>query len=1084
MGDIVSGTEHGKIDLNPIIEPMIDCIKNTPEKFLRESKGKVYVVTDDIIKGILEDKSLTDKLARDGQLFSDTKYADAIATMPKSGIASENQMKGIAELEDMIYNRLCSELRGKEADFFSQNATDCFETFKSLTGKEADISSSQIAPFPDARLLREYPGTKARLRVPHHTIQMSDAVAESLVNAVKRAMRTRLKDELPDEEIDTIIATAERDMNENRSPLSTFLDVLDRDAYGRIRRTYACSVLSKMAGHLPPDSPAVAYSRRVSDFNELVQGTLPECNLSSADLVMYFPNAHGKGLLEFDLMTEFAHADALNTLPFWISFNELLSEVTVEHSVTTTVGQHFKLNGKVQNKGFDSVFEYNIANIETLARGISTALEKGKMPPDENAIRRALRITVLYYVVFRDSGDSKQPRTALANYNELREAVKKLVAEKVGADEILIRIAAKLLKIGTVVNKKIKADFKTLLKSRKLDDLSQNKEKLYLIISREILSKTPDMERAVPIVSEPSPTSYLRYLKVSRHLGDDLRALIKEDIRITESLRYLTSPEPAHQKQGRRGMKRDINRKVLGVLFTPRDSEMIRLSLPFEGLAKLIISYSRSQLHHSDAYLAGIAQLVHVLLVYGVLKAVSRIEDSGKPYNDRTMLLMLSLFSTSPQPEIWAAELLENGEKRGFTHDAHKAVEHLIRQHSPTKSQGFRLRKSAEWDKLIASEQWRNKYPDLKTAAHAHIKSELKDYRFWNIVTGLSSGMDALWQLTEEPAVRKVALISVTSRSCDRLRKRSEGDRSIMFGHIRRFEHETKEEGNGDIRHFYRHLPVQAFCDDMERDNCFKNPSILFTSVRKLYEEGFRDVMIVSKVPFTRRIRMTTEDDSTYTNPVILLALNKTMPDLRVYPLFTQKSFGLRYLGTKTAMPMFIPPDTENDKSIYESSDKSTLFRAASVVTCRVVEGGESSEKLHSGITDYLFRCYPETVSIQSEAMSALITPGKKQACLHEILRFLHCYAYEKSVGKSGSDGSAEAKALEAKLDALDSVIGEDSVGQQADALRFPKLKRGIASGGQSGRFSVNIIALLKHIENQSDLYRSQSEKWAALNHP
>ncbi len=1073
MGDIVTGAEHGKIDLNLIVEAMIDGIRNTPEKFLRENKGKVYVVTDEIIKQILEDKSLTDRLSRDGQLFSDTKYADAIATMPKSGIAGENQMKKTAELEEVIYERLCSELKGKSADFFSQNAAACFETFKSLTGKEADISSQQAAVFPDTRLLRTYPGVKAILRAPHHTIQLSDAVADVLVNAVRKVIRTRLRDELPDDEIDSIIETVERDMSENRSPLNTFLDALDRDAYGRIRRTYACSVLSRMSAHLSPDSPAVAYSRRVSDFNELVQGTLPECDLSAADLVMEFPNAHGKGVLEFDLMSEFAHADALNTLPFWISFNELLSEVTLEHSVTTTVGQHFKLNGKVPSKGFNSVSEFNISKLEALAQEIKTSLKEGKMPPDENAVRRVLRITVLYYAVFCN-------KDALANYKELRDAVKKLLAEKVTLDEMLIRIAAKLLKIGLAVNKKIKSDFKALLESRKLDDLSQNKEKLYLIISRDILSKTAEMENAVPIVSEPSPTSYLKYLKISRHPGDDLRALIKEDIRITESLRYLTSPESNQPVQGRRKMKRDIARRVLGVLFTPRDNEMIRLSLPFEGLAKLVISYSRSQLRHSDAFTAGIAQLVHILLVYGVIKALVRMEDSAKSHCDRTMLLMLSLFSTSPRPEIFSAETLENGEKRGFTHDAHKAVEHVIRQHVPTKSQGFRLRKSAEWEKLIASDRWKSKYPDLKTAAYSHIENELKDHRFWNIVSGLSAGMDALWELSEEPAVRKIALISVTSRVCDRLLRRSEGDRSIMFGHIRRFEHETKDEGKGDIRHFYRHLPVQAFCDDMERDNCFKNPSVLFTSVRKLYEEGFRDVMIVSKVPFARRIRMTTEEDSTYTNPVILQALNKTMPDLRVYPLFTQKSFGLRLLPKKaTALPMFIPPDTENDRNIYEASGKSTLFRVGSVVTCRVVEGGESSEKLHSGITDYLFRCYPDTMSLQSEAMSALITPGKKQACLHEVLRFLHCYTYEKSIGKSGAGRSPEVKSLEAKLDALNTVIGENSVGQQADALKFPKPKRGIASGGQSGRFSVNIIALLKHIENQSDLYRSQSEKWS-----
>lgn len=576
------------------------------------------------------------------------------------------------------------------------------------------------------------------------------------------------------------------------------------------------------------------------------------------------------------------------------------------------------------------------------------------------------------------------------------------------------------------------------------------------------------MEDGEPIRQPPSEdhvTSYLRYLKITRHPGDDDNALVKEEIRFTESLRYLMIPETDERE---REMGRDMNRSVLGVLFTPKDNNMLRLSLPFNGLTRLVISYERKQLHGTDTYLTALAQLIHVLLVYGTLKAVIRMADDTKAHGDKTMLLMLSLFSTSPQNEKSFTQTYGNGKKRGFTHDAHKAVEHIIRQHMPVKSQGFRLTKSSQWDNLIRSGRLKQRYPNIREAAKAHIKGELNDFRFSNIVSGLSSGMDALWCLPHAPSIEKIALLSVTSRSCDRLRKRSEEDRSVMFGHIHRFEYEATDEENGEILHFYRHRPVQAFCDEMETANCFKNPSVLFNTIRNLYEEGFRDVIIVTKVPFTRRIRMTTDEDSTYTNPTILKALNKEMPGVRVYPLFTQKSYGVRLSKSKTAVPIFLPPDAENDITISDDSGRSTLFRAGSVVTSRVVEGGNAGEKLHCGITDYLFRYYPDTVTIQSEAMSALTTQGKDQVCLHEVLRFLHSDAYEKSVFKKAGD----KKPLEAKLDALDDIIGEESVGQQANILQFPKPKTKRRADDQTYTFSVNIIALLKHLENQSDLYR------------
>lgn len=1080
MGDIITDTEHGSIDLNPVIQPIIDALKQDPGNLMRESNGKIYVVTDEITRLVMT-KAFTEDMRRDGRLFQNVKYADAIATFSKDDRTREKQMKHITEMEELIYVHLRSLLNGKESDFFGQDASSCFDALRRVSEKNADISSPQSGLFPDAKLARTYPGTRALLRVPRHTLQISGDIPRALKNAVQNAMRIRLSEICPDDEIDATIEITEKDLKNRTGRLNDFIAVLVKNAYGRIRRTYACCVLRRMANLLPENSPAIPYVTRVCDFNELVQGTLTESGLTADDLVLEFPTPFGRGTFEFDLMTEFAYSHSLNPLPFWITFSELLSEETHGDRVTTTMGQHIKMNGKVPAKGFASVFEYHLSKLESLAREIKAARKAGKMPPGEETARRVLRIAVMYYIVFRD--DPEQYRDAGANYKAFRNAINGWTAEKKGLDEILTRIA-KPLKAAIPGNKLIRKDFKELLQSRKPDNEPLHKETLYLVISRDILSDPSDMDNAIPIVGPPAGnqvTSYLRFLGVSIRPGADDNALIKEDIRFTESLRYLKIPETDQRK---RGMRRDINRKVIPALFTPRNNELLRLSIPFEGLTKLIIAYDRDLLHgfrdslpeagpsqssaQHDDYIAGLAQLIHLLLVYGVLKAVSRIADNyGEFHGDKPMMLMLSLFSTSPQAEKSVRAEFNDEENRGFTHDAHKAVEHIVRQHIPTKSQGFRLERSADWEKKFLSGQLKKNYPGIKEAAYNHIRKELgRGYRFWNIITGLSSGMDTLWTLPDEPVIKRIALISVTARPCDRVRKRSPGDRSLMFGHLHRFTHETAETERGEVRHFYRHHPIQALCDDMDSADAFRNPSILFRSVKKLYAEGFKDVLIVTKAPFTRRIRMTTYSDSTYTNPTLLEALHREMPDLRVYPLFTQKSFGVRLDPGKSEPPMFIPQDPENDVTIQEQSGKSTLFRVGSVVTCRVVRGGEAPDKLHSGITDYLFRCYPETMTIQTEAMSAWTTSGDEQACLHEILRFLHANAYQKSVSKKANQVE---KPLEAKLDALDAIIGDDSVGQHADTLKFPK------PGNRSGEvytFSVNIIALLKHLENQSDLWR------------
>ncbi|MEN8221205.1 MAG: hypothetical protein ABFS56_33620 [Pseudomonadota bacterium] len=84
----------------------------------------------------------------------------------------------------------------------------------------------------------------------------------------------------------------------------------------------------------------------------------------------------------------------------------------------------------------------------------------------------------------------------------------------------------------------------------------------------------------------------------------------------------------------------------------------------------------------------------------------------------------------------------------------------------------------------------------------------------------------------------------------------------------------------------------------------------------------------------------------TYTNPKILHELYEEMPELRIYPLFTQKSYGVRLPPKQPKQPMFIPHDPNYDWRI----DDSTLFRAASVLTNHVIKSGGGGDKLHSGM--------------------------------------------------------------------------------------------------------------------------------------
>jgi hypothetical protein len=1081
----------GCIDLTHILKPLTDYLSDHATPLFQPApktgwEGRLYVLTDKIIEKLLSDDAWVKSLQAEGSLFSNCKSAACIATKHKSEMVSVSQKKHIVALEKVIEEKLRASLQGQGQNFMGQPATHYFAELRKLNERsKVEIDSPITAPFPDTRLVKDCPANQAMARVPYHTLDMHTEIPQALIRQVKTVVQRKLTDDGYDaDEIEERV----NNIDGNSGHLKEFLKVLYEEAYGRIRRTYACSVLGNLLDKLPVGSPARQYIQRVSDVNELLQGTLPGSSLAASELIIEFPKPEGKGVMSFNLLTELARADSLRKLPYWVTFNELLSEVSMKGRVVTTMGQHFKLNGKVESERMNSVFEFNVGKLEHLANRLAKAIENGTELPGDAHIVNVLRVAVLYYLVFREvlPAEKLTPEESevVTNYRKLSAAVKESVARKKGLDFVLTRIVG-MLNQPTLLekNKVITKHFKDLLKSRKLDSPHTDyKKTLYLVIDYAVIDIN-GIERDEPIVSPPSgyANSYLKFLKITRHPQPLNQVLLQEELRFTESLRYLTLPDK-DKSSWPRMMQRDLNRRVLGVLFTPKDNRMLYLAEPFRNFTQLVISYDRKRLNSTTTkpdfqseFRVSLAQLIYVILVYGVLKAVVRLEQTlfpDTPFAQRTLLLMLSLFSATQQfdPDQ------ENG-ARGkyveddFTHHAHKAIEHLIKQHLPTKSQGFRLLDTASWDNTVmrfpaeAKEQ-------IIGFARTHIQKELNaNYRFPNIVTGLAAGLDTVWRLNFEPSLKKVACLSVTSRACDKLSTPGPEDRKVLFGEVHRFSYEAREsqagvgregEGEGKVTHWYRHLPIQAFCDDMSVSDSFKNPSVLFNLVKQLYLEDYRDILIITKVPFQQRIRMTTEEDSTYTNVEILQALlTEQMPGLRIYPLFTQKSFGIRLQGEK--QPMFIPFDASHQK-IEMEGEHSSLFRVASVLTFRVVGGRQAQDdKVHSGMMDYLFRLHHAIAPLQSVAMSVWVQAGDQQACLQEVLRFFHAQAYESFI---------KQKVLEAKLEALENIIGEDSVGQQAEALTFPKpLKLGSVNY-QLEEFKVNIVAVLRHLERQAELGR------------
>jgi hypothetical protein len=1123
MSDIYEQTQdYGKIDLIHVLKPILEFLEqpDNMKKFIvvdeRGERPLLHVLTDKVISEVVQDEKRLSGLRREGRLFSNIDGAKFISTLTKNTTVLQKQNAQLAALEEVIYARLQEALQGQEAAFFGQTAREYFQHFLELTNKtpNADKRAEEIknqlegfaAPlrseFADTYFQDDYPEGKTLLRVPQHKLEIAGDTREEFLAGLARRAQSKLKasDEYDEEDAAEKVGQM---MRPDSGWLKVFLDVLEKNAYGRIRRTYACSVLSQLVDDgcfQNAASPAIRYIQRVCDFNELVQNTLPDTALTPEDCIIEFSSITGKGeALSFDVMNEFSAANAFDTLPFWIDFDELLAEEVSSDKITTTMGQHFKLNGAVPTEGFDSVFAYNVSKIKQ----VIAKLDKGEDLEDYE-LKGALRVLMLYFVVFWENDNAQEPLSAAQNFRELRKGVNALTEKQWKLRDVLLRIA------GNFDNEALQEtvghcerDFRTLLSTRVLDKppiTHIRHHSLYLLVSDTLLNTLKGLENDEPIPAPPNPdhdTTYLRHVKVTRHTGYGESSLLDKQIRIAQSRRYLTLPKPSEEE---RAMERDLSRQVLGVLLMPKDNRLLYFSEFFKAFTGIVISYERKQLYKpaddteenqqtslADLFGLSVARLVYVLLVYSVLKALCRIEAEYREshalplhHAERVLFLFLSLYS-------YALKKPKQGMKDDFTHDAHKAIEYLIRQHVPTKSQGFELQDIAQWEQFATKNTASAKKPspsfprmresiDMGTSldsrgndelmtnaksakpsdnrefflaeAKKMLKKEFGGFRANNTLMGLLSGVDALWLLAEKPGLDKIAILTVTSRRCDGLSQRGKEDRVVLFGEIHRFEYECH-----DNKHYYRHTAPQSFCDEMNIQDSFKNPSVLFKAVDRLYQEGCRDIVIVTKVPFQRRIRMTAKDDSIYVNQAILKELAQQCPEARVYPLFTQKNWGVRLASKATLhQPLFVP--YQNAEGV-ESSGSSRMFRVASVMTYRIVQLRKGSERLHSGMMDYLYRHYPELAPSQSQALAALTQSPANQKCLFEALRFLHAYPYEAFTNKQ-----ATHRELDVKLDALENIIGDKSVGAQAEVLCFPKPDKSKRADAKVRWVRVNVLGV------------------------
>lgn len=326
---------------------------------------------------------------------------------------------------------------------------------------------------------------------------------------------------------------------------------------------------------------------------------------------------------------------------------------------------------------------------------------------------------------------------------------------------------------------------------------------------------------------------------------------------------------------------------------------------------------------------------------------------------------------------------------------------------------------------------------NFSTGSQGYIfgKDNNNNYKIVNAKKSMYANVPQKFQMTVPIQTPKMAIVIITSMKSDD-HYQCDQYRTGIFGEVYVIDSEDNTSIFRRYRTFFDH-------DDEE---VFQRSDVLVSVMKQLYDDGYKDVIYIAKVPYTMKFLKKKDNEmELYFMNAELLKSMQISDDMSIYPMHytITKVFEAPHRKKKQGA-FFVDNTSHIQKNLYKDHQ--------GIVPILQLYSGkdypmQKKHKVYNSLITYQTwsRIYPEEIILNNKIQTAVIAPDGKKKDIIRALLMLHSVRYESSFGNT------------IKVNPYDRLLDDDGVAK--------KSKLEVIVGDKM--FKSNILAYFSYIQTK-----------------
>lgn len=793
----------------------------------------------------------------------------------------------------------------------------------------------------------------ARVLTATETVEAGDWL-EKMLAGVRRQLES---DDVPQDEVTTIVDTLRLKRDQPSSDVRRFLDFLDEEALSRLRLQVTFKLMEAVAAQ--SDSALLkTYIAGVTACHQRFSGTAGE------PLVLDPSRVYG-ARNKIDLAEHLQRVMSFYSLPVWAEWSvqifEVRNETSAGFATKREVSYRFRVNGQNPETG-KSAF---LSRLDRLEERLLD--EPG---PNINIRRSLAELVFLHLAIPREGtpGASDVMKEAQAVALRLStnpvETLKSLLAGLRERESEMDSIADELIRVLTTHSKKI------------ISNANRNADKFYVTVQRGVVDWTALV----------SMTSTKTNVLVRNERGDDKVAWFSNLI-VSENPKPLGGLASywVETRLGERGiaptgnaselkMARDLQGRVLPIRFvpfvaaksddawSPEDATNqlfdigggIDVEYDIRALSLTRDAQGEEKARYEQLRTAACAAfaLIAYLVLYEVIR---RLQVHEVPLAAAYLLRL--------QPRARDARASDGNQALyAISH----AVERALSRELPVKMQGFHTQGNVE------TETWRKR----------------------GTLIALQGGAPLETRLRAASPVDKVAVVTYVTRPCDF--HPDHGDAEGFLFVSRTYRADRHEEGF----RLYTDAMQSRLVDTRKS---FREPQLVLEEIARLEKDGYQHIILLSHHFGNRHIGRAAERHAPHSTLEFLEEASNKFPQVFLYPLRRDVFPATRLHKRSSNQSAFEVLSFKDHAAMFDAAKRDMLRSLMPVYTFATLAVVTEDGRPQSGFCTYFLDVENRLSDWAETARQNILGVGNAQPireALIGVLRGLHYMESEKSAAK------------------------------------------------------------------------------------